>query len=89
MDLAERCSWPPWEAGVEVSGAPSNLSLSVSCLDPLTLDPVSSWNLDAPESPSLSLAFISLDQSGSGILMGQESEKIKYGQLLVERQKKN
>lgn len=89
MDLAERCSWPPWGAGVEVSRAPSNLSLSVSFLDPLTLDSASSWNLGGPESPSLSLTFISHDQSGSGILTGQESEKIKYSQLLVERQKEN
>ena len=63
--------------GVEISGAPFNLSLLVSCLDPLTLDSASSWNLGSPESLSFSLTLISLDQSGSGILMGQESEKIK------------
>ena len=76
-------------AAVEVSGAPSHLPLLVSCLEPLTLDCVSSWNLGSPKSLSLSLTFISLDQSGSGILMGPEFEKIKYSRLLVERQKEN
>ena len=66
-----------------VSGAPFYLPLLVLCLDPLKSNSASSWSLGSPESPSLSLTYVSLGQSGSGILMGQESEKIKYNWLLV------
>lgn len=64
------------------------ISSRVSYFDALKSNWAFFWSLGSPEPPSLSITLVSLDQSGNGNPMGQESEKKKKSCLLeIERKK--